>query len=49
MEPPYKWLPELNSTCLEFDEAFEEEYLSKHENFHKLMTGKMSHFFEGKE
>jgi len=48
LEMPFKWLPELNPAYLEFDEAFEEEYLLKHEKFNKLLSSKMCHFFEGK-
>jgi hypothetical protein len=47
LEMPFKWLPELNPAYLEFDEAFEEEYLLKHEKFNQLLSSKMSHFFEG--
>lgn len=48
-EMPFRWFPELKSDCLQFDEAFSEEYLLGHEQFGRIMENKLSFFFEGRE
>jgi hypothetical protein len=49
LEPPSSWLPELNQKFLEFDEAFEEEYLLNNPDFGRIQKDKLSYFFEGEE
>lgn len=47
LDAPFRWFPELKTDSLQFDEAFNEDYLLGHVQFGRMMTDKMSFFFEG--
>ena len=45
---PFCWFPDLNKNFLDFDDAFQEENFLQNEHFHKILSTKLSYFFEGK-
>lgn len=47
LEAPLRWFPDLGAECLQFDEAFREEYLLGHAQFDQVLKSKLAYFFEG--